>query len=158
MLISWLHLTSLAVYLGSLVGLRVMVLPALSVVKNHAEQVRLLARSLRLYNPLQVGSLGLLVLSGALQLTDLKAAYRELFLKELGVILGLKLMFSFVLIVVSTFQSMGVAHRFVRRYEGGEPFSPQELQHVTQRLRTSTIVILLLAIITLWLGVQLRGA
>ena len=158
MLISWLHLTSLAVYLGSLVGLQVMVLPALSVVKNHAEQVRLLARSLRLYNPLQVGSLGLLVLSGALQLTDLKAAYRELFLKELGVILGLKLMFSFVLIVVSTFQSMGVAHRFVRRYEGGESFSPQELQSVTQRLGTSTLVILLLAIITLWLGVQLRGA
>ena len=158
MLISWLHLTSLAVYLGSLVGLRVMVLPALSVVKNHAEQVKLLARSLRLYNPLQVGSLGLLVLSGALQLTDLKAAYRELFLKELGVILGLKLVFSFVLIVVSTFQSMGVAHRFVRRYEGGESFSPQELHSVTQRLGTSTLVILLLAIITLWLGVQLRGA
>ncbi|MEK7782795.1 MAG: hypothetical protein AAB279_02600, partial [Candidatus Binatota bacterium] len=150
MLISWLHLASLAVYLGSLVGLRVMILPALSVVKNHAEQVKLLARSLRLYNPLQVGSLGLLVLSGALQLTDLKAAYRELFLKELGVILGLKLMFSFVLIVVSTFQSMGVAHRFVRRYEGGEPFSPQELHSVTQRLGTSTLVILLLAIITLW--------
>lgn len=158
MLISWLHLASLAVYLGSLVGLRVMVLPALSVVKNHAEQVKLLARSLRLYNPLQIGSLGLLVLSGAFQLTDLKDAYRELFLKELGVILGLKLVFSFVLIVVSTFQSMGVAHRFVRRYEGGESFSPQELQSVTQRLGTSTLVILLLAIITLWLGVQLRGA
>jgi len=158
MLISWLHLASLAVYLGSLVGLRVMILPALSVVKNHAEQVKLLARSLRLYNPLQIGSLGLLVLSGAFQLTDLKAAYRELFLQELGVILGLKLVFSFVLIVVSTFQSMGVAHRFVRRYEGGESFSPQELHSVTQRLRTSTIVILLLAIITLWLGVQLRGA
>jgi len=67
-------------------------------------------------------------------------------------------MFSFVLIVVSTFQSMGVAHRFVRRYEGGKSFSPQELQQVTRRLRTSTLVILLLAIITLWLGVQLRGA
>lgn len=158
MLISWLHLASLAVYLGSLVGLRVMVLPALSVVRNHAEQVKLLARSLRLYNPLQIGSLGLLVLSGAFQVTDLKDAYRELFLKELGVILGLKLVFSFVLIVVSTFQSMGVAHRFVRRYEGGESFSPQELQSVTQRLGSSTLVILLLAIITLWLGVQLRGA
>lgn len=158
MLISWLHLTSLAVYLGSLIGLRFMVLPALSVIKNHDDQVKLLARSLRLYNPLQTGSLGLLVLSGAFQLTDLKAAYRELFLKELGVILGLKLIFSFVLIVFSTYQSMGVAHRFVRRHEGDESFSPQEFQSVTQRLSTSTVVILLLAIITLWLGVQLRGA
>lgn len=156
MLIPWLHLTSLAVYLGSLVGLWVMVLPALSAVRDHEEQVKLLARSLKLYNPVQTGALGLLVLSGAFQLTDMKAAYRELFLKELGVMLGLKLILSFVLIVFSTYQSMGVAHRFVRRYEGEESLSPQELQSVVQRLKTSTLFILLLALITIWLGVQLH--
>lgn len=157
MLISWLHLISLAVYVGSLVGLWLMVLPAVSAVKNHEAQVSLLARSLKLYNPLQNGSLGVLVLSGAFQLTDLKAAYRELFLKELGVTLGVKLILSFVLIVFSTYQSMAVAHRFVRRYEGGESFPHQELLSVTKRLRVSTLFMLLLAIVTLWAGVRLRG-
>lgn len=157
MLISWLHLISLAVYVGSLVGLWLMVLPAVSAVKNHEAQVSLLARSLKLYNPLQNGSLGVLVLSGAFQLTDLKAAYRELFLKELGVTLGVKLILSFVLIVFSTYQSMAVAHRFVRRYEGGESFPHQELFSVTKRLRVSTLFMLLLAIVTLWAGVRLRG-
>lgn len=157
MLISWLHLISLAVYVGSLVGLWLMVLPAVSAVENHEAQVSLLARSLKLYNPLQNGSLGVLVLSGAFQLTDLKAAYRELFLKELGVTLGVKLILSFVLIVFSTYQSMAVAHRFVRRYEGGESFPHQELLSVTKRLRVSTLFMLLLAIVTLWAGVRLRG-
>lgn len=158
MLISWLHLTSLAVYLGSLVGLWIMVLPALSVIRNHEGQVHLLTRSLKIYNPLQTASLGLLVLSGALQLTDLKAAYRELFLREVGVTLALKLIFSFVLILFSTYQSMGLAHRFVRRSDGGESFSPQELQRIARRLKGSTLAILVVAMITLWLGVRLRRA
>ena len=156
MLISWLHLISLAVYLGTLTGLWGMVLPALSVIKNHEEQVMLLARSLKVYNPLQTASLGVLILSGAFQLTELKAAYRELFLRELGATLALKLALAFVLVIFSTYQSMAVAHRFVRCFEGGETFSPQELRTVVRRLQNSTIVILLLAGVTLWLGVRLR--
>lgn len=148
---------SLALYLGSAAGLWVVLLPTLSLVKNHEGQARLLARSLKLYNPLQTGALGLLVLSGALQLTDLKAAYRELFIKEVGVTLGLKLILSFVLIVLSVYQSMAVAHRFVRRYEAGEPFSPQQLQSLSRQLRVTLLPILLLSAMTLWLGVRLRG-
>ena len=156
MLLSWLHLISLAVYLGSLVGLWVMVLPVLSAIQNHEERIKMVARSLKLYNPVQTASLGVLILSGAFQLTDLKAAYRELFLRELGLTLAVKLLLSFFLIVFSTYQSMAVAHRFVRRSEQGESFSPRELQSVTRRLKTSTLAILLLTMIIVWLGVQLR--
>ncbi len=157
MLISWLHLISLAAYLGSVVGLWCIVVPALSAVRDHEGQLILLARSLKYYNPFQTAALGVLVLSGAFQLTELKAAYRELFIKELGVTLGWKLILSFVLIVFSTYQSMAVGHRFVRRYEAGESFSPRELQAVTRKLKITTLTILLLAVVTLWLGVQLRG-
>ena len=147
---------ALTVYLGALVSLWAILLPALSAVKSHEEQVHLLARSLKFYNPLQTGALGLLVLSGAIQLTDLKAAYRESFLKEIGLTLGIKLIFSFVLIILSTYQTMGLAHRFVRRCEGGEVVSSQEFQSVVRRLRVSTLPIFLLAVLTLWLGVRLR--
>ena len=157
MLISWLHLISLAAYLGSVVGLWCIVVPALSAVSDHEGQLILLARSLKYYNPFQTAALGVLVLSGAFQLTELKAAYRELFIKELGVILGWKLILSFVLIVFSPYQSMAVGHRFWRRYKPGVSFSPQELQAVTRKLKITTLTILLLAVVTLWLGVQLRG-
>lgn len=155
MLTSWFHLISLAVYLGALVGLWVMILPGLSSAASHQQQVELLTRSLKLYNPVQTAALGVLILSGALQLTELKAAYRELFLRELGLTLSLKLILSFVLVLFSTYQSMGVAHRFVRRSEAGEPCSPEELLSLTRRLKASTLAILFLAIATAWLGVQL---
>ena len=157
MLNSWLHLIALTVYLGAIVGLWTMLLPALSGIKDHEARVKLFARGLKLYNPLQTGALGLLVISGALQLTHLKAAYRELFAKEFGATLGLKLALSFVLIVLSVYQSMAVAHRFVRRYEGEEPITLQDLESVARRLRLSTLAILLLVLITAFVGVRMRG-
>lgn len=156
MLSSWIHLTALAFYLGGLVGLWAIFLPALSAVKDHKERVRLLARALKIYDPLQIGALGLLVLSGASRLTDLKSAYRELFLKEIGLTLELKLICSFILIILTTYQTMGLAHRFVRRWESGEVVSIQELQSIVRRLKISTVPILLLSVLTLWLGIELR--
>jgi hypothetical protein len=156
MLTSWLHLLALVAYVGAIAGLAIIVLPSLSAIGTHEARLKLLARSLKFYNPLQSGALGLLVLSGAIQVTDLKAAYRGSFAKEFGAILGLKLLLAFILILLSTYQSMGVALRFVRRYEGGESITPEELQTVTGRLRSSTIPLLFLAAATIWAGMQLR--
>jgi hypothetical protein len=156
MLTSWLHLLALVAYVGAIAGLAIIVLPSLSAIGTHEARLKLLARSLKFYNPLQSGALGLLVLSGAIQVTDLKAAYRGSFAKEFGAILGLKLLLAFILILLSTYQSMGVALRFVRRYEGGESITPEELQTVTGRLRSSTIPLLFLAAATIWTGMQLR--
>jgi uncharacterized membrane protein len=157
MLVSWLHLISLAVYLGALAGLWLILLPALATVPSHSDKVKLLARGLKLYNPLQTAALGVLILSGAFQLTALKAAFRELFLKELGAVLAWKLTVSFFLIILSAYQSMALAHRFVRRVEGGEPFSPEDLQSLSRRLKGSTLAICLLAAVTIWLGLRLRS-
>ncbi|SRR5713226_3745072 len=157
MLSSWLHLTALAVYFGSLMGLRVILLPALVDIKSREGRLLLLVRSLKLYNPLQIGVLGLLVISGAFQITDLKSVYREMFAKEMGMTLGWKLVAAFVLILLSTYQSMGVAHRFVRRHEAGEGPSDQEIESLCQRLRISTILILFFALLTSWLGLRLKG-
>jgi hypothetical protein len=105
---------------------------------------------------MQSGALGLMVLTGALQITDLKAEYRELFTKEFGATLGLKLILSFILILLSTHQSMAVALRFVRRADGGEPIAPEELRSVADRLKRSTLFLLVLSAVTVWTGMQLR--
>jgi len=157
MLTSWLHLTALALYLGSVAGLWVILLPSLSAIRDHQGRLQLLAAGLKLYNPVQIGMLGLLVISGAFLVTDLKAAYREMFVRELGTALALKLALSFVLVVLSSYQSMALAHRFVRRFDGGEPCSPQELGALAGRLKASSLSILFLVLVVLWLGVRLRG-
>ncbi|MFQ5683071.1 MAG: hypothetical protein ACE5HC_07340 [Candidatus Binatia bacterium] len=157
MLTSFLHLLALVFYVGSAIGLWLSLISCLSVIKDYQEQIKILVRSLKVYNPVQTAALGLLVLSGAFQLTDLKAAYREHFIQALGMILGLKLFLAFFLILLSTYQSMGVGHRFVRRIESGEDVSPQEFQSTIRRLKSSAILIVCLAVIIMWLGLRMRG-
>ena len=155
MLDSWLHLVALIAYVGAVVGLWVILLSATSALEAQDDRVQLLARGLKLYNPLQVGSLGILLFTGAFQLTDLKAAYRELFTKQLGYNLGIKLFFAFFLVLFSVYQSMGIGHRFVKRHESGDQVTPQEFDSTLRKLKSSNGLILILALITLWLGLRL---
>jgi uncharacterized membrane protein len=90
---TWLHVLALSVFLGAVVGMWLIFLPALSGVSAHEQRVHLLARGLKFYNPLQVGALGLVLFTGAFQLTELKAAYREIFVQQLGYALAIKLSF-----------------------------------------------------------------
>ena len=155
MLDSWLHLVALIAYVGAVVGLWVILLSATSALDAQDDRVQLLARGLKLYNPLQVGSLGILLFTGAFELTDLKAAYRELFTKQLGYNLGIKLFFAFFLVLFSVYQSMGIGHRFVKRHESGDRVTPQEFDSTLRKLKSSNGLILILALITLWLGLRL---
>ena len=156
MLNSWLHLIALAAYLGAIVAFWVVLLPAAAKIETHQDRVQFLVRGLKLYNPLQVGALGILLFTGAFLLTDLKAAYRELFVQQLGYDLGIKLLVVFFLVIASVYQSMGIGHRFVRRLEGGDMATPQELDSLFYKLKTSSGLILMLTLITLWLGLRLQ--
>ena len=154
---SYLHIIALLAYLGAILGFGVMLLPSLSSVETHEDKVHFLARGLKFYNPLQVGALGLVLFSGAFELTHLKAMYREMFLKELGYNLAIKLTFAFLLVFFSVYQAMGIGHRFVKRRELGESITPAELDSVVQRLTGANWLILFLAIITIWLGLRLQS-
>ena len=156
MLNSWLHLLALIVYLGVVVGFWAILLPSAAAIETHEDRAGFLARALKRYNPLQVGALGILIFTGAFQLTELKAMYRELFAKQVGYQLAVKLTFAFLLVIFSVYQSMGIGHRFVRRHEGGDAVSPQELDSLIRRLKSAHWCILILALITLWLGLGLR--
>ena len=156
MLFSWLHLIALIVYLGAVVGFWLMLLPSTVILDRHADKVRFLARGLKFYNPLQVGALGIVLFSGAFQLTELKAAYRETFIKQFAFSLGIKLSFVFLLVLLSVYQALGIGHRFVKRVEGGDEVKPEDLASIIRRLRGANWLILFFAAITLWLGMSLR--
>lgn len=157
MLYSWLHLIALIVYLGAVIGFWLMLLPSAAILDKHEEKVRFLARGLKFYNPLQIGALGIILFTGAFQLTELKAAYREMFIKQLGYNLGIKLLFAFLLVLLSVYQALGVGHRFVKRVEGGDEVKPEELASILRRLKSANWLILIFAAITLWLGLRLRA-
>jgi uncharacterized membrane protein len=156
MFYTWLHLIALIVYLGAVVGFWLMLLPATAALETHEEKLQFLARGLKFYNPLQIGALGIILFTGAFQLTELKAVYREMFMKEMAYALGIKLLFAFFLVIFSVYQALGIGHRFVRRHEGGDTVTAAELDAIVRRLQIANWGILLLAAITLWLGMRLR--
>src|SRR5262245_32287017 len=157
MLFSWLHLIALIVYFGAVVGFWLMLLPAAAILDKHDDKLRYLARALKFYNPLQVGALGIVLFSGAFQLTELKAAYRETFIRQIGFNLGIKLSFAFILVLFSVYQALGIGHRLVKRIEGGAEVKPAELTSIIRRLRGANWLIIICAVITLWLGMRLRS-
>ncbi len=156
MLNSWLHLLALVVYMGAVIGLWIIFLPSLSRVEKHEDKVQFLGRGLKFYNPLHIGALGVLIFTGAFQLTELKAVYRETFVQQFSYSLGLKLFFVFFLVILSVYQSMGIGHRFVKRQESGEGLTPEQLDQVVGRLKGANWCILTVAFITLWLGMRLQ--
>ena len=157
MLNSWLHVIALTVYLGAVAALWLMLLPAASSLDDHDDRTQFLIRGLKLYNPVQIGALGVLLFTGAFQLTDLKAAYRELFVKQLGYDLGIKLCVAFFLVLFSVYQCMGIAHRVVKRHEGGERVTPAEIDSTIRKLKSLNWLILILALVTMWFGLRLRS-
>jgi uncharacterized membrane protein len=150
----WVHLLALAVYLGTTVGLALVLLPAAEAIDDPALQRRLLARGLRAYNVLSVGALGVLVISGASGLTDLKAAMGPQFGRLVWTLAG-KLGLTFVLVNVATYLSFGLAHRLVRAELGQLPVEPEKQAGMIRRMRSAAWMGVALAAWTTWVGLTM---
>jgi uncharacterized membrane protein len=150
----WIHLLAMGVYLGTTLAVALFFLPAAEAVDDPALQRRVLARGLRLYNVLSVGALGVLVISGASGLTDLKALLRADFGRLLWPLVG-KLSLAFVLINVATYLSFGLAHRLVRAELGQLPVEAEKQAGMIRRMRAAAWLGVVLAAWTTWAGIRL---
>lgn len=147
------HLAALAVYLASTVWL-LLVLRGLARVADPAEQRRRLVRQLRPYNVLSVGAVGVLIVSGASALTDMKALYGPAYILLLWPLAG-KLTLTFLLTMVATYLSFGLAHRLVRAEQGQLPVDAAQLRGMLGRLRGGAYLALAVALWTSWVGYAL---
>src|SRR5437870_7909842 len=123
----WLHLISLAAYFGATLAFVLVVLPAVERLDSHQERLQLLTTILARLNPLLIGVLGVLVMTGAFSLTTYKARLRGEFFTRIGEPLTLKLILAFLLINGVTYVAFGIAHRLVRAVEWGDTVSPEKL-------------------------------
>lgn len=150
----WLHLLALATYFGTTLDLALVFLPATEAIDDPALRRRVLARGLKPYNVLSVGALGVLVISGASALTDLKAMLGREFGRLLWP-LGGKLALAFLLIQVGTYLSFGLAHRLVRAELGQLPVEPEKQAGMIRRMRSAAWLGVGLAAWTTWTGLRL---
>jgi uncharacterized membrane protein len=151
----WLHVISLAAYFGTTLAIVMMVLPLARAEADPAARRRLLFRVLRIYNPLVIAVLGVLLMTGAFNLTNYKAALRAEFFVELGHLLAWKLGLAFVLIIIATYSVFGLGHRLVRFEQWGEPVDVAKESGIIRRLSATLIVALVLTAIITLLGLEL---
>lgn len=151
----WLHVLALVTYGGATLALLVMVLPAAKALPTAAAQRTVLARALRVYDPLAIAALGVLVMTGAVNLTAYKEALRGDFFARLGWLLVWKLVLAFFVIMTGTYIAFGLGHRLVRTEMAGEPVDALWLRSMSRRLVAACILALVLTALTAWLGLEL---
>ncbi|MBI3781879.1 MAG: CopD family protein [Deltaproteobacteria bacterium] len=151
----WLHILAVVAYGGATLAVVVMVIPAANGAADAASRRSILVRALRIYDPLAIAVLGIVVMTGASNLTTYKAAMRGAFFERVGWLLVCKLSLAFMVIMVGTYITFGLAHRIVRAEGLGDPPDDAWLTSMTRRLSIACILSLVLLALTVWLGLEL---
>lgn len=151
----WLHVVALVTYGGATLAVWAMVLPAANAVADIAARRTFLARCLRIYDPLAIAALGVLVMSGATNLTTYKEALRGEFFARMGWLLVWKLVLAFLVVMIGTYITFGLGHRIVRTEMAGEPVDAPWLASMSRRLAYACVLVLVLVVVTTWLGLEL---
>lgn len=151
----WIHLLAITVFLGSGVTLLVVLLPMADQISSLKEKQTFLSQSLKTYNPLSIGALGVIIMTGAFNLTSYKERLGSQFFELLGGTLGFKLLLVFILIMVSTSAIIGMGHRLVRTELRGEEFDPEKLPGLIKRMQMFTILYLALTAWVVWVSLDM---
>jgi hypothetical protein len=148
------HLLALATYLGTTLAMVTVFFPAVSSLDDASLQRRMLAKGLRPYNMLSVGALGVLIISGASALTDLKVQFGAEYARLIWPLVG-KLSLTFLLTMVGTYVSFGIAHRLVRAEMGQLPIDEAQQRSMSKRMAGGCWLGVALAVWTSWVGLRL---
>jgi uncharacterized membrane protein len=154
----WLHVLALATYGGATLAVIMMLIPAAQAVADPVARRAVLVRGLRVYDPLAIAALGVLVMTGAFNLTAYKDAMRGEFFARMGWLLAWKLGLAFGVIMVGTYITFGLAHRIVRSQLLEDPVDAAWLDSMCRRLNYACILVLTLLAVATWLGLELGHA
>src|SRR5713101_3558972 len=159
-LLSWLHLLGMAAFCGAQFALIYMLIPAARSTGDDRVRRTVLIAGLRFYNPFSIAALGVIVITGAIRLTDLKAAMKLDYFNRIGPTLSLKLGLAFLLIFIQTYLTFGLAFRIGRQEEvaahgDGEPFTVAQINSMMRRIRAMAWFTIVLAAAVIWVSLTM---
>jgi uncharacterized membrane protein len=151
------HLVGLAVYLATCVYLLLVLLPSAALAKDAGIQRRRLAAALRVLNPAAIGALGLVLVSGAFRLTDIKAGLGPAFFAAIGRPLAVKLTLAFLVINLATYVAFGCGLRLVRAQQGNLPLDAAWQRRMLVRMGIATCIALGLTLAAVYVSLAIGG-
>jgi len=126
--------------------------------------VRLIVAGMRAFHPFYLACVGVLIMSGAFYLTDLKAGLGAAYFPRLARILGLKLLFVFILAMLASYQCFGVGLPLERSFlppEGGngapapDPALARRQAALVGRLQGCAIANMAVLLVIIYLGLAM---
>ncbi|MGH7950000.1 MAG: hypothetical protein ACREQF_12295 [Candidatus Binataceae bacterium] len=164
-LLLWAHLCAMAAYFGAQFAVIYMLLPAAERAGDESARRAALITGFRFYNPFVLAALGLVLMTGAMMITDLKAGMQSDYFARIGRPLALKLLLAFLVIFLQTYITFGLAFRIGRQEEvaahgDGEPFTNAQIDSMLRRIRYVTwfTIVLTAAIILVSLRISERAS
>ena len=157
----YLHLAATMVYVGGLVTVGGILLPVMRRTPDPRQGREMVIRVIRIFHPVSLLCLGVLVMTGASSLTDFKVRWGLRYFADLYSVLGPKLLLVFVLILVSTYQFFGVGLRLARMWDGqyqGQPADPVRMSRLFRHLTVCVWVNILLSAAVVYYGLVLSRA
>ena len=109
---------------------------------------------LKIYDPLAIALLGMMVMTGAWSITNLKAEMGGTYFATLGGFLATKLTLAFFVVMSGTWVAMGIGHRIVREEQWGEDIDERLLNSRLGRLGGAAWTTLLLTLVTVWISLD----
>jgi uncharacterized membrane protein len=154
------HVLALAAFFGAQFAMLYMLLPVAQRAPDEAGRRAILIEGFRFYNPFTLAMLGVLVISGAMRLTDLKAVMAGAYFARIGNLLALKLGLAFLLIFIQTYVTFGLAFRIGRQEEvaahgDGPAFTVEKIDSMLARIRAMTWVTIILTVAIVWESLKL---
>jgi len=148
-LLIWIHLLAMSAYFGAQFAVIYMLLPVAEQAGDESRHRAALITGFKFYNPFTIAMLGIVVITGAMRLTDVKAEMKFEYFSRIWAPLSLKLGLAFLLIFIQTYITFGLAFRIGRQEEvaahgDGEPFSVEPLTLKQSRIRSMIWVTILL--------------
>ncbi|HSR58361.1 MAG TPA: hypothetical protein VLL57_09230 [Candidatus Binataceae bacterium] len=149
-LLLWLHELAMAAYFGAQFALLYMLLPAAQQAGDEERRRAALITGFKFYNPFTIAMLGVVVITGAMKLTDVKAEMKFEYFNRIWPALSLKLLLAFLLIFIQTYITFGLAFRIGRQEEvaahgDGERFTVEQVDSMLARIRAMTWVTIILS-------------
>ncbi len=161
----WIHVLAWAAYFGAQFAVIYMLMPMAEGAQDETHRRASLITGFKFYNPFSIGMLGIVVITGAMRLTDLKAQMKFDYFARIGEPLAIKLGLAFLLIFLQTYITFGLSFRIGRQEEvaahgDGPAFTVAQLNSMLKRIRLMiwVTIVLTAAVVLVSLTIVRRAA
>jgi uncharacterized membrane protein len=154
-LLSWLHVTGVAVSLGSGLFLVFVFYPSLKSIGDPAQRMKTLAAAIQYFHPIFLLGICVVFMSGAIRLTDLKIGFGEIYYSSVGHVLLWKFGLTLLIFLIAGGQCFGMGLKLQRMANGVIEGTLERQEKLAKAIKKMAAWNLILLAVTIYFGLKL---